>query len=155
MGNIAENIRILRKQKNMTQEELAAFLHISFQTISKWERQESCPDIQMLPVIARFFEVSVDELLGINESSSREIQDKILKEWEIDNAAGKNRENVQRMKDALKKYPANYEMMVKLVTSLEKYQGTKDETETYRREAIEISERIIKHCPDAKLRNDV
>lgn len=89
MGNIAENIRTLRKKQHMTQEELAGFLNISFQTISKWERQESYPDIHMLPVIAGFFWVSVDELLGVDEKGSQETQERIFSQWEADNAIGK------------------------------------------------------------------
>ena len=52
---IGENIKRLRLQKELTQEILAEFLGISFQSISRWERGESYPDITMLPVIASFF----------------------------------------------------------------------------------------------------
>ncbi|MFR5875631.1 MAG: helix-turn-helix domain-containing protein [Eubacterium sp.] len=60
------NLRQLRNDRNLTQERLADFLGVSFQTISKWERDESYPDIAMLPAIASFFNVSVDDLLGVN-----------------------------------------------------------------------------------------
>ena len=63
---IGENIKRLRLQKELTQEVLAEFLGISFQSISRWERGESYPDITMLPVIANFFDVTVDELLTVN-----------------------------------------------------------------------------------------
>lgn len=155
MGSLAENLRHLRKEKGMTQEELADVLQISFQTISKWERQESYPDIQMLPVMARFFEVSVDELLGVDQQNAKVAQEKLLKEWETDNASGKNLENIKRMRAALKQYPGNYEIMLKLVKSLEKCQGSDDEMKKYREEAIRLSERIIKHCPDDEMRNEV
>ncbi len=46
-----ENIKRLRSEQNLTQEALAGFLGVSFQTISKWERGETYPDITMLPVI--------------------------------------------------------------------------------------------------------
>lgn len=155
MGNFADNIRNLRKKFNLTQDELAGFLNVSFQTISKWEREERYPDITMLPIIARFFGISVDELLGVDESNVLTEQEELLSQWEADNAIGKNLENIQRMRMALKKYPGNYEMMLKLVTSLDKCQGTESEVTAYQNEAIELSERIIKHCPDAKMRNDV
>lgn len=155
MGDLAENLRRLRKEKGMTQEELADILQISFQTISKWERQESYPDIHMLPVMAGFFNISVDELLGVDDHALKEDQEKVLRQWEADNALGKNLENINRMRAALKQYPGNYEMMLKLVKSLEKCQGSREEMERYKKEAIRLSERIIKHCPDVKMRNEV
>ena len=63
-----ENLKKLRKEKEITQESLADFLGITFQAVSKWERGETYPDITMLPVISRFFNISVDDLLGINRS---------------------------------------------------------------------------------------
>ena len=62
----SENIKRLRRENNLTQEILAEFLGVTFQSISNWERGESYPDITMLPEIAGFFKVSVDELLGVN-----------------------------------------------------------------------------------------
>ena len=64
MEEIGTNIRLLRKTKNITQEELANALHISYQAISKWENGSSQPDIALLPAIANYFGVSLDELFG-------------------------------------------------------------------------------------------
>ena len=61
---INEQIAFLRKQKNLTQEELASALGVTNQAVSKWESAQCCPDIQLLPDIASLFDVSVDELLG-------------------------------------------------------------------------------------------
>lgn len=54
----------LRKEKNMTQEELAEKVNISAQAVSKWENDISLPDISVLPTLADLFNVSIDELLG-------------------------------------------------------------------------------------------
>lgn len=61
------NLRLadLRKAKHITQSELAEEVGTSFQTISKWENGITMPDVTVLPVLASFFEVSVDELLGL------------------------------------------------------------------------------------------
>ena len=57
-------IALLRKQKPMTQEELAEKMGVSSQAVSKWENDLSCPDIQSLPRLARLLGVTVDELLS-------------------------------------------------------------------------------------------
>lgn len=61
---LGQTITALRKQKNMTQAEVAEALHISYQAVSKWERDESLPDITLLPSIAALFQISIDKLLG-------------------------------------------------------------------------------------------
>lgn len=67
---IAENIQALRKEKHLTQEELAEVFGVTSQSISKWELGLSCPDISVLPEIADYFEVSIDELIGYKPMSS-------------------------------------------------------------------------------------
>lgn len=66
---INEQIAFLRKQKGLTQEELARVLGVTNQAVSKWESAQCCPDIQLLPDIAKLFDVSVDELLGYKSSN--------------------------------------------------------------------------------------
>lgn len=61
---INEQIAFLRKQKGLTQEELANALGVTNQAVSKWESAQCCPDLQLLPDIAKMFDVSIDELIG-------------------------------------------------------------------------------------------
>ena len=61
---LGENIASLRKKAGMTQEELAARLHITYQAVSKWENGKACPDPAFLPVLADLFNVSIDFLFG-------------------------------------------------------------------------------------------
>lgn len=62
--NFGKTILELRKQKNLTQEELAAQLGITAAAVSKWENNYSLPDILMLCALADYFGVTTDELLG-------------------------------------------------------------------------------------------
>ena len=61
---IGDKIRFLRKSKNLTQAQLAEALSVSSQSVSKWENHISTPDITVLPVIARYFGITMDELFG-------------------------------------------------------------------------------------------
>ncbi len=65
MGKINLRIAELRQSKKITQKELAQIVGVSFQTISKWESGSILPDITYLPVLAEYFEVSIDQLMGI------------------------------------------------------------------------------------------
>ena len=65
MKNISLRIADLRKIKKITQQELADRIGVSFQTISKWETGVNMPDITILPLLADFFNVSTDQLLGL------------------------------------------------------------------------------------------
>ena len=61
---LGENIKRLRKQKGISQEELAIRLHVVRQTVSKWERDLSVPDAELLQRMADIFEVGTDTILG-------------------------------------------------------------------------------------------
>jgi len=63
---ISENIKTLRKAGNMTQDEVAEKLGVSPQSVSKWERDETFPDIALLPCIANLFQTSIDALIGMD-----------------------------------------------------------------------------------------
>ena len=67
-----EQIAYLRKQKGMTQEELAGRLGVTNQSVSKWESAQCCPDIGLLPEIADIFGVSIDTLMGREKQDSFE-----------------------------------------------------------------------------------
>ena len=61
---IGEKIRSNRRERNLTQEELANTLGVSKAAVSKWENNESYPDITILPQIAQLFHITMDELFG-------------------------------------------------------------------------------------------
>ncbi|MBR4881186.1 MAG: helix-turn-helix transcriptional regulator [Clostridia bacterium] len=65
---IGENIRNYRKKNDLTQEELANRLGVTYQSVSRWENGSTYPDLELLPAISEVLEVTVDELLGMPQA---------------------------------------------------------------------------------------
>ena len=76
---LADNLKKYRILKNLTQEDVAEFLGITPQSISKWERGECYPDITFLPALANIFETSVDLLIGMDVIRAEETRFNIHK----------------------------------------------------------------------------
>lgn len=77
-----ENLKIIRKAKGYTQEELAIKIHVVRQTISKWEKGLSVPDADMLSKLADVLEINVSELLGSEikeETNKNEVSEQLAK----------------------------------------------------------------------------
>jgi len=86
--NIGKTIVRKRKEKGITQEELANFIGVSKASVSKWETGHSYPEIIFLPQLAAYFNVSLDELMGYEPQMTmediRELYAKLLKEFETE-----------------------------------------------------------------------
>lgn len=80
--NIGENIKKLRNEKQVTQEQLAEHLCISYQAVSKWENSVTTPDIFLLPAIAEYFEVPIDELFKLNMRGYKNKAERLLAVYE-------------------------------------------------------------------------
>lgn len=150
---IGENIKRLRREKDLTQEAVAAHLGISFQSVSKWERGDGYPDITMLPSLANYFGVSVDELIGMDEMANSEKYDEINRLWKENNRDGLHRSNVELMRDSLKTFPNDALLLVQLSTSLERLDGTKEEKAKYLKESIAVQEQILRYGEDSEIRS--
>ncbi|MBO5257163.1 MAG: helix-turn-helix transcriptional regulator, partial [Clostridia bacterium] len=74
---IGENLKKLREEKKVTQDTLAEYLGVTYQAVSRWENGLAYPDIELLPEIARFFEVSLEELMGCG-NGEKETVDKAI-----------------------------------------------------------------------------
>lgn len=77
MLHFAENIRKYRILKGLTQEDIANYLNITPQSVSKWERAETYPDITLLPALANILETSIDLLMGMDEIRAAEAKHRI------------------------------------------------------------------------------
>lgn len=149
---IGEKLKKLRRDRNLTQEEVAEHLGISFQAISKWERGDGYPDITMLPALANYFSVTVDDLIGMEEIAAASKLDEINLTWAENRKAGKHQENVKLMREALKTYPGNALLLMQLSASLERLEGTEVEKKGYLKESIAVLEQILHYCADSEIR---
>ena len=79
--NLGNKIKTLRKEHNLTQENLAEMLGVSYQAISRWENNITSPDISTLPILANIFNVTVDYLLDVNVIKNEDNINKIYDEY--------------------------------------------------------------------------
>ncbi len=110
---ISENIKRLRKAKKITQEGLAEIFNVTPAAVSKWENNETYPDITLLFPISHFFGVSIDELMGYDymlvEEEIKKAKEEIHNAWFINNDWNKAKELTIEARSA---YPNDYEIMV-------------------------------------------
>ena len=109
--NIGTNIKRLRLAKRMTQEQLASMLGVSTAAVSKWEAQNTYPDITLLFPLARLFGVSVDELMGYDEAKVQAEINAILDEYFALGREGAFVARDKLIKRARKKYPQDFRIM--------------------------------------------
>ena len=141
--NIGENIKKLRKRKEITQEELAECLGISFQSVSKWERGEGFPDITMLPDLADFFDTSIDELIGADKMPGGGYFYDTYKQACDFEKNGNYDEAIKLLRDTIKKYPGHYDLTSKLASLLLFLDSNSEEGKTLAKKAVTLCERKL------------
>jgi transcriptional regulator with XRE-family HTH domain len=150
--NIADNLKRLRKQKNITQEDLAGFIGVSFQAVSKWERGDGYPDITILPVIANFFDVTIDELVGMNEIKNTARLERIFAQLKENASQGKIDENILLLREEIKHFPNNYKLLLELAEFLTTHGVDNDTKKKNNLESMQICRRILEFCTDSTIR---
>jgi transcriptional regulator with XRE-family HTH domain len=150
--NIGEIIKKLRKQKDMTQEQLAEYLNISPQAISRWEINSTLPDITLIPMLANIFDVTTDMLLGVDIDAKEKRIEAIVKE--VTNHLFKRQyvEAEKMLRTALKEYPNSYKLMDKLAEVLYTNADYYDNKNGNEEEIITLGEKILAECTDDNLR---
>jgi transcriptional regulator with XRE-family HTH domain len=109
---ICDNLKELRKKKNNTQEELADFLTVSINAVSKWERGECYPDIELLPKIAAYYDVSVDDLLGVGEIRKKERIEDYQEKSKRFVRTGDNQSALAVWRKAQKEFPNDWRVLM-------------------------------------------
>ncbi len=124
---LSENLKKYRILKNLTQEDIAQYLGITSQSVSKWERGECYPDITFLPALANILETSIDFLIGMDTIRNKETQFNIHKSATEFQHKGDYNSAERVYRDALLIYPNNPEMILGLAGVLA-LQGKSEES---------------------------
>ena len=117
---IAENLRRLRHNCGLTQEQLAERLGVSFQSVSRWETGLSYPDIEILPEIAAFFDVSTDVLMGVEKATMEQNLERDKKRLRMDESETAE-EHLALVEEMHRKYPHDAEILVDLAYALSSF----------------------------------
>lgn len=149
----------LRRAQDMTQEELADLLGVSFQSVSRWETGACYPDVEMLPVIADFLHVSIQDLMGLDEARERAEIQAVLDQFQNAISNGQIDQCIAIARNGHKRYPGNYAIMNKLMYALflsgddtGNIPEWKANMEKYDDEITKLGERLMKYCPDQAIR---
>ncbi len=152
-NSIGKQILKFRKEKNASQAELASFLGVHSQTVSKWEREICLPDIAKLPQIAAFFEISLDELFGINEKNAQESAifqiDKIIsqKKW---------KEAAKKSAAFAIEFPLQKLFVQKLLMTLSQALLCKERfSQKFISQAVTLGKRAVQENSEPNLKSDV
>ena len=148
--SIGSTIKRLRREKNITQEQLAEYLGITSRAISQWECDRTAPDISQLPALCHIFDVSSDVLLGIDIEKNNEEIKKYLTEAAELGYQGKGSERTAILREANRKFPRDYKIMERLADSLVceySRKGIKEYDEVF-----DLCNRILAECTDSTTR---
>jgi transcriptional regulator with XRE-family HTH domain len=178
--NIGAKIRELRKRDGRTQDALAEALGVTAQAVSRWESGGSYPDMEMIPAIANYFHISIDELFGYHDEREEKIKTilenatKILTKQGFTMYKGSLTEDVEEcvnmLRAASEEFPNEPKILLKLAQALQmwgwnKY-GAKGRTSDssgiieddidynskniYWQEAVRVYEKLLKSNPSSK-----
>ncbi|HBF14569.1 MAG TPA: hypothetical protein DDW30_02580 [Clostridiales bacterium] len=153
--NLGETIKRLRQERSMTQEQLAEYLNVSVSAISQWETGRTAPDISTLPVLADFFDISLDNLFD----RTYEKKDSEIEAYRARSQAyrskGETEKDLALWREATQKYPMDFSCLSALAHNLFQISvsGSGQEAERDASECIAICKRILRDCTEQDLRN--
>lgn len=144
--NLGNQIRELRKAKGLTQEQLAEKLHVSSQAVSKWEMNGGFPDINILPVLANLFGVSLDTIFGFDITKREQRIEEIRLEankyfWNVPDKCE------EILKAGLEEFPSSDTLKTALLDLYEQLSCGKEKPE-YIGRAIALAGQIIGEATD-------
>ena len=174
--DLGNNIRQLRRRDKRTQEALAEALGVTSQAVSRWESGGSYPDMNLIPSIANYFGVSIDELFGYTNDRTKRIDELVAQIYDMirqNNGVDNNiSECIAVARNALVEFPGNEKLMLSLASVLytagyvrygechmideegySVYDTEKHKAYEEWREAIPLYEKVLETLPNGRLRD--
>ena len=148
--DFGENIKNLRKQKNLTQEQVAELLDVSKQSVSRWENNATYPDITFLPILASFYDVTVDFLLGADYETNKSIIDGYNESRQEAHHQGNIADAYSLSQKIYASFPNNKSVINNMMVDsyLMGFHNVDNKKEYYLELSISISERFLKMTDD-------
>ncbi len=148
---LGKRIRELRRRDGRTQEDLAGAIGVTSQAVSRWEANGGYPDMEMIPSIANYFGITIDELFGVdkakNEEEILEIVDK------FDNGKYKGSDgSLSFMAEAYHKYPSDFRILVRYMHSLINDNVDAGDYLKNKKEIFTIYDKIQNYCTNDAIR---
>jgi transcriptional regulator with XRE-family HTH domain len=155
--NIAKILVAKRREKGITQDELAAYIGVSKASVSKWETGQSYPDITFLPQLAAYFNISIDKLMGYAPQMAKEDIKKLY--HRLASAFGPQPfdEVLGECRRIIKKYYSCFPLLLQMAVLLANHHMLAEEKnmqETILKEAVELCIRIKTESNDVLLSKD-
>ena len=143
----SEKFKQLRKDKDLTQDQIADIFRVSPQSVSRWETGANYPDIELLPHIAIFFKVTLDELLGTDEIRNEDKAKEYIRDIRNLLNSGRLDDAIDMARKAVKDYPLNDDLQFLLFQALstvcsDKIPEYKENIEKFKDEILKIGERV-------------
>lgn len=151
---IGNKIRLLRKNNDVTQDKLAAYLGVTPQAVSRWESGICYPDIETLPMIADFFGVSTDELLCYDSIQKETKINEFLKQSESLYENEKLEECLALLREAYAEIPSSFEIQLELAKILSAISADGQPRKNDLMEAISLCNHILDYCSDDSIRDE-
>jgi len=155
---IGEKIKTLRKKDGRTQDDLAKALGITNQAVSRWEANKAYPDMEMIPAIANYFHVSIDELFGYNNDRESTLSSYIEKAdafFKLKNYPPSDKKAFQKqevfLREALTEFPNEWhlqERLAQLIRMISNINKNEKKGEDRSKEATELLEQAYQNCDD-------
>lgn len=151
---IGKKIRLLRKNNDVTQDKLAAYLGVTPQAVSRWESEICYPDIETLPQIADFFGVGMDELLCYDSIQKEAKIREYLENAEVLAENEKLGECLALLREAYAEIPSSYEIQLELAKVLSAISAEGKPRKNDLMEAVSLCNHILDYCTDDELRDE-
>ncbi|MBQ8186870.1 MAG: helix-turn-helix transcriptional regulator [Clostridia bacterium] len=140
-----KNLKKLRRERDMTQEELSEALSLSVQAISRYETGAAYPDIEMLPVIAGFFGTTVDALLGVSKQMREKRKDEYLTELRT---LTDRRDRLALLRRQRAEFPEDWDVVSDMMNEMTYLPDCADEMR-------EIAADAMRHCDEPIWRENI